>query len=82
MWFLCCPYLFPISPSFDASGGMCFKIVAFPGYLHLYCFVLQFIVVGYAEGKKIVINERRHTMEINASTSMGEYKLDQIIYID
>ena len=28
--------LFLISPSFGASVGLCFVIVAFPGYLHLY----------------------------------------------
>ena len=29
-------YLFLISPSFGASGGLCFLIVTFPGYLHIY----------------------------------------------
>ena len=32
MWCFCCPYLFLISPSFGASGGLCFVILAFPGY--------------------------------------------------
>ena len=36
MWCLFCPYLFLISPSFGASEGLCSKILAFPGYLHLY----------------------------------------------
>ena len=27
--------LFPIAPSFGASGRVCFKIVTFPGYLHI-----------------------------------------------
>ena len=27
MWHLWCPYLFLISPSFGASGGLCFVIV-------------------------------------------------------
>ena len=36
MWRLFCHYLFLISPSFGVSGGLCFVIVAFPGYLHLY----------------------------------------------
>ena len=36
MWRLCCPYLFLISPSFGASGGFRFVIVAFPEYLHSY----------------------------------------------
>ena len=31
-----CPYLFLISPSFDASGRLCLVIVAFSGYFHLY----------------------------------------------
>ena len=39
LWFhmrhLLDPYLFLISPSFHDSGGLCFMIVAFPGYLHL-----------------------------------------------
>ena len=34
MWRLCCPYLFLTSPSFGASGGLCFMIVAVPEYLH------------------------------------------------
>ena len=46
------------------------------------CSILQFVVVGYAEGKKIVINERALTMEISSSTAMGRFKLDQIIYIN
>ena len=29
-------FLFLISPSFCARGGLCFVIVALPGYLHLY----------------------------------------------
>ena len=33
MCYLLCPYLFLISPSFGASGGLCFVFVAFPGYL-------------------------------------------------
>ena len=32
-----CHYVFFISPSFGASGRLCFVIVAFPGYLFLYC---------------------------------------------
>ena len=36
--FICgeCHYLFLISHSFDASGGLGFVIVALPGYIHLY----------------------------------------------
>ena len=41
LWFkmrhLFCPYLFLISPSFDVSEGVCFVIVTFLGYFHLYC---------------------------------------------
>ena len=33
------PSLFLISTSFGASGGLCFAIVAFPGYLHIYIVV-------------------------------------------
>ena len=29
-------YHIPFCPSFGASGGLCFAIVAFPGYLYLY----------------------------------------------
>ena len=36
---LCCHYLFLITPSFDALEGLCFVIVAFSGYLHLYVLV-------------------------------------------
>ena len=36
MWHLWCPYLLLSSSSFGASGGPCFVIVAFPGYLHFY----------------------------------------------
>ena len=36
MWRLRCPYVFLTFPFFDASGGLCFVIVTFPGYLHLY----------------------------------------------
>ena len=36
MWHLFCPYLFLISPSLGALEGLCFVIVVFPGYLHLY----------------------------------------------
>ena len=46
---------------------------------YISCFILQFVAMGYAEGKKIVIKERRYTMEIKSLTSMGEYKLDQIV---
>ena len=35
MWRLFCHYLFFISPSFRASGRLCFVIVAFSGYRHL-----------------------------------------------
>ena len=36
MWRLLYHYLFPISPYFGVSGRLCFVIVTFPGYLHLY----------------------------------------------
>ena len=29
-------YLFLISPSFGASGGLCFVIMAFPGYFYFF----------------------------------------------
>ena len=35
MWRWFCSYLFQISPSFVAFGGLCFVIVAFLRYLHL-----------------------------------------------
>ena len=37
---LFCHCLFLIFPSFDASERLCFVIVVFPGYLHLYFYVL------------------------------------------
>ena len=40
MWRFCCPYLFLFSPSFDASRKLCFVIVAIPGYLLLFFFLL------------------------------------------
>ena len=44
MWRLFCLYLIPIYPSFGASERLCFVIVAFPGYLHLYfSFVTPFV---------------------------------------
>ena len=36
MWNSSCYYLFSVSPAFGASGRLCFVIVAFPGYFHLY----------------------------------------------
>ena len=39
MWRLWCPYLFVISPSFSASGGLCFVIVAFSWYFYLYVYM-------------------------------------------
>ena len=36
MWHLCGPYLFLISPTFGALGGLCFAIVVFPGYVHFF----------------------------------------------
>ena len=39
------PYLFLTSPSFGASGGLCFIIVAFPGYLYLYFCNVVFLTV-------------------------------------
>ena len=39
-WHLFWHYLFLISPSFGALGGLCFVIVAFPGYLHLYSWLV------------------------------------------
>ena len=35
MWSLIFLHLLLISPSFGASEGLCFVILAFPGYLHL-----------------------------------------------
>ena len=35
-FFFFCHYLFPTFPPFGASGGLCFVIVAFTKYLHLY----------------------------------------------
>ena len=40
MWRLCCPYFFLFFPPFCASGGLCFVIVAFPGYPHIFWSVL------------------------------------------
>ena len=54
--YLCCPYLFLISPSFGASEGFCFVIVAFPGRIHLY----------FGLGEKIST-----TQEILLQTSFG-----------
>ena len=47
MWHLFCPYLFLISPSFGTLGGLCFVIVAFPGYLriHLLISLLQLFYI-------------------------------------
>ena len=42
MWRLCRPYLFLICLSFGASGGLCFVIVAFPGYRHLYFLICPY----------------------------------------
>ena len=39
MWRLFRHCLFLISPSFSASGGLCFMIEAFPGYYHRYVFI-------------------------------------------
>ena len=39
-WNLFCLYLFLISHSVGASGGLSFVIVAFPGYLHSFCLVV------------------------------------------
>ena len=42
MWRLLCDYLFLISPSFGASGWLCFLMVALPGYIHFpVCFPVQ-----------------------------------------
>ena len=46
LWFVCgicfCSYLFLISPSFGASGGVrIFMIVVFPGYILLYLLSFQ-----------------------------------------
>ena len=46
VWFLCCPYLSLISPSFGASGRQCFVILAFPEYLHLYFWFVCFFPLG------------------------------------
>ena len=42
-WRLCCPYLFLIAPVFGASGGLCFVIMAFPWYLHIYVWLRLFM---------------------------------------
>ena len=39
-------YFFLFSPSFGASGGLYFVIVAFPGYLHLYFFSSNYLQTG------------------------------------
>ena len=43
MWRLFCHYLFLISLSFDASGRLCFVIVAFPGYPHIYFSIMSYV---------------------------------------
>ena len=40
---LYCRYLFLISPSIGALRRMCFVIVAFPGYLHVYVLLSTFL---------------------------------------
>ena len=45
MWHLFCHCLFLISPSFSASEGLCFIILAFPAYLHLFFSVSELRVV-------------------------------------
>ena len=37
--FVMCRFLFLISPSFCASRGLCFEIVVFLGYLHIYFYL-------------------------------------------
>ena len=43
--------LFLISPCFGASGRLCFVIVAFPRYLHLY-FLCYFVLLKSIDSKK------------------------------
>ena len=45
---VCVHYLFLISPSFGASGGLYLANMAFPGYLHI--FLLHFFFFGGGGG--------------------------------
>ena len=53
LWFhirrLCCPYFYLISPSFGASGGLCFVLVAFPRYGHMLLLQQTTLFYNYEE---------------------------------
>ena len=46
------PFLFLTIYSFGAVGRLCFVIVAFSGYLHLYVFGLQRAILIFKQKKK------------------------------
>ena len=49
MCVLFCYYLFLISPSFGTSGKLCFVIMGFPVYLHLFVVVFTFVTESIKE---------------------------------
>ena len=79
MWSLYCSYLILISPSFGASGRLCFVIVAFPGYRHLYfCILHSFFCISYAKNAKILKHEL--SLEHVLGTEMSSNELSNMCY--
>ena len=55
--YVCCHYLFLTSP-FDVSGRLCFKIVAFLGYRHIYFFTT--FLIDWEYGCQWMVNHCYH----------------------
>ena len=66
MWRLLSSYLLHISPSFGASGGLCFVTVAFSGYLHLYlCSINHPSLLSHTDKKKQKKKKKKKNFAIN-----------------
>ena len=66
IWRSYCPHLFFISPSFGASRELCFLIVAFPGYLQFYFFLLLFVIYlnELFINIYIIVNKDKHSSRL------------------
>ena len=59
-------FLFLISPSFGASGGLCFVILAFPTYLYVY-----FVISYKVSSKETIINCQSLFFEQNKKNNVS-----------
>ena len=69
MWRLFCHYLFLISPSFGASGRLCFVIVTFSGYTH----TLGSISLIFVVNRRDFVSGSYKFTSVNISKTTGRH---------